>query len=133
VLNQVLLHITPRSLVVQTLNDVIARKSILTDAMIDQYWDFARMAGTREATFARYGLPRNTYIKDHIGDVKAPTLILWGEEDHDVPVADAHVFAKAISRSKLVIYDDTGHFPHEEMADQSAADVRAFLLATNKP
>jgi pimeloyl-ACP methyl ester carboxylesterase len=133
VLNQVLLHITPRSLVAQTLNDVIVRKSATTDAIIDQTWDFARMAGTREVTFARYSLPRNTYIKDHIGEVKAPTLILWGEEDSDIPVADAHGFAEAISGSKLTIYPDTGHFVQDEVPDQSAADVRAFLLATNKP
>jgi len=133
VLNQVLLHIAPRAMVAQTLNEGIVRKAILTDAMIDQVRDFARMSGTREATFVRYGLPRDTYTKDHIGDIKAPTLILWGEADHDVPVADAHGFAEAIAGSKLVIYPDTGHFSHEEMADQSAADVRAFLLVTHKP
>lgn len=133
VLNQVLLHITPRSYVAQTLNEAIVRKSIITPAMIDQYWEFARMAGTRQATSVRYGVPRDTYIKDHIGDIKAPTLILWGDEDHDVPVADGHLYVKAISRSKLVTYADTGHFPQEEMADQSAADVRAFLLTMNNP
>ncbi len=133
VLNQVLLHITPRSLVAQTLNGVIARKGTISDAIIDQTWDFARMAGTRKATFARYGLPRNTYIKDHIGEVKVPTLILWGDEDRDIPVADARGFAKAISGSKLIIYPGTGHLPQNEMPDQSAADARAFLLATNKP
>jgi len=126
-------HITPRSLVAQTLNDLIVRKSTITDAIIDQTWDFARMAGTREVTLARYSLPRNTYIKDHIGGVEAPTLILWGEEDRDIPVADAHGFAKAISGSKLIICPGTGHFPQDEMPDQSAADVRAFLLTTNKP
>jgi pimeloyl-ACP methyl ester carboxylesterase len=133
VLNQVLLHITPRPVVVQTLNSLAVRKSFLTDAMVDQFWEFLRMAGTRQATFARNGLPRNTYIKDHIGDIKAPTLILWGAEDPDIPVADAHLYAKAISGSKLQIYADTGHFTHEEVPDQSAADARAFLLAWNKP
>jgi len=127
------LHITPRSMVAQTLNELIVQKSAVTDTMIDQTWDFARMTGTRQVTFLRFGLPRNTYIRDHIGEVTAPTLILWGEEDRDIRVADAHEFAGAIARSKLVIYANTGHFPLEEVPDQSAADVRAFLLATNKP
>jgi len=133
VLNQVLLHITPRPMVAQTLNDVIVRKSAVTDEIIDQTWDFARMTGTRQVAFVRHGLPRNTYIKDHIGEVKAPTLILWGEEDRDIPVADAHGFANTISGSKLITYPGTGHFPMDEIPDQSAKDVRAFLLATNKP
>jgi hypothetical protein len=48
-------------------------------------------------------------------------------------LADAQGFAEAITGSKLVIYPDTGHFSHQEMADQSAADVRALLLATHNP
>jgi pimeloyl-ACP methyl ester carboxylesterase len=60
-------------------------------------------------------------------------LILWGEQDPDVPVADGYGYAKAIAGSKLVIYPGTGHFSQQEMPDQSAADARAFLLATNKP
>lgn len=127
VVNRLLLHVTPRSMVVEGLNDAIVRKAILTDAMIDQYWDFARMAGTREATVARFGVPPDTYVRDHTGTIKAPTLILWGEEDHLIPVAAAHAWAKAILGSKLVVYPATGHLPMEEVAGESAGDVRAFL------
>src|SRR5258708_26645604 len=126
-----LLHITPRSLVSEGLNDAIVRKAVLTDAMIDQYWDFARMEGTRQATAERFGLgfaDRN-HIKDHIDAIKVPTLILWGEEDHLLPVAAGHAFNEAIPHSKLIVYPATGHIPMEEMAQQSAADVRAFLSA----
>jgi len=129
VLNQILLHVTPRSFVADSLNDDIVHKSVLTNAMIDRYWDFIRMAGTREAEFARRGLPKNTYVLDHIAGIKAPTLILWGDDDHDVPVSDAHAYAEKIPGAKLIIYKATGHFPHEEVADQSAADARAFLVA----
>ena len=129
VLNQVLLHVTPRPMVAQMLNGVIVRRSAITDRIIDQTWDFARMEGARQVMLTRYGLPRDTYIKDHIGEVKAPTLILWGENDRDIPVADGYGFAKAIPGSKLILYLGTGHFPEDEMPDQSAADVRAFLLA----
>jgi pimeloyl-ACP methyl ester carboxylesterase len=129
-LNLILLHVTPRSLVSEGLNDAIVRKQIITDAMIDQYWDFACMDGTRQATLDRFNETPGTYIKDHIDDIKAPTLILWGEEDHLVPVEAAHDFAKAISGSKLIVYPATGHIPQEEVADQSASDVHAFLLAT---
>lgn len=127
----VLLHITPRSLVSEGLNDAIVRKSILTDAMIDEYWDFARMEGTREATAERFSQPftGRSYIKDHIGAITMPTLILWGEEDHLVPVAAAHEFNDAIPHSKLIVYPATGHIPMEEVAQQSAADVRAFVSA----
>ena len=127
VLNQIIVHITPRSLVVEALNDAIVRKSIITDAMIDRYWDFARMEGTREATAERFALPRDHYVAEHVSAITAPTLILWGAEDHLIPVVAAKKFHAAIAGSKLIIYPGTGHIPMEEVADRSAADVRAFL------
>jgi pimeloyl-ACP methyl ester carboxylesterase len=124
----ILLHVTPRSLVTEGLNDAIVRKGIITDQMIDEYWDFARMEGTREATSERFALNDDwNYVHDHIGEIKVPTLILWGEQDHLVPVEAAHEFNDAIPHSKLIVYPATGHIPMEEMADKSAADVRAFL------
>lgn len=127
VANQLFLFITPRSLVVEGLGDAVVRKAALTDAMIDQYWDFARMAGTRQATLTRFQLAPDTYVRDHIAAIKAPTLILWGNEDHLIPVAAARNWAKAIKGSKLVVYPGTGHLPMEEVAPESAAAVRAFL------
>src|SRR6185503_14694017 len=85
-LNRILLHITPRSLVVEGLNDAIVHKKVMTRRMVDMYWDFARMAGTREATLIRFRLPMDSAVKDHIGDIKAPTLILWGKQDGLIPV-----------------------------------------------
>lgn len=127
VLNQIVLHITPRSLVSEGLKDAIVHKAIITDAMIDQYWEFARMDGTREATGKRFSLPRDEYVSLHTQDIKAPTLILWGQQDHLIPVAAAHKYHDAIAGSKLIIYPATGHIPMEEVATQSAADVKAFL------
>ena len=124
--NRLLLHITPRSLVVDGLNSAIVHKDIITDEMIDRYWDFIRMDGTREATIIRSRI-RDKRIRDDIPNVKAPTLILWGEEDRTIPVEAAYAFHAAIAGSKLIVYPKTGHIPQEEVADESAADVRDFL------
>jgi len=129
VANRLLLYVTPRSLVVQGLNQAVVHKEIITDAMIDSYWDFARMSGTRAATLKRFQLPYDTFVADHTGALTMPTLILWGEQDHLIPVAIAHDWQKAVKGSKLIVYPKTGHIPMEEVADQSAADVRAFLTA----
>ena len=127
VVNLLLLHITPRSIVKEGLNDAIVHKEIINDKMIDWYWDFARMEGTREATLARFNLPWDLYVKDHVSEIKTPTLILWGEDDGLIPVASAHAYNAAIAGSKLIIYPKTGHMPMEEVPDQSAENVRAFL------
>jgi pimeloyl-ACP methyl ester carboxylesterase len=100
--------------------------------MIDQYWEFARMEGSREANLERFQLPFTNDVKAHIDAIKAPTLILWGEQDHLIPVASAYAFHKDIPGSKLIVYPATGHIPMEEVPDRSAADVRAFLASVEK-
>jgi pimeloyl-ACP methyl ester carboxylesterase len=127
VVNQLMLYVTPRSIVTEGLNDAIVHKEIITSAMIDSYWDLARMQGTRAATLARFELPLSHAVQQDIGKIKAPTLILWGAEDHLIPVQAAHDYANAIHGSKLIIYPHTGHIPQEEVADQSAAAVASFL------
>ncbi len=126
--NRLLLHITPRSLVVDGLNSAIIHKDVITDEMIDRYWDFIRMDGTRDATITRARI-RDKRIRDDIANIKTQTLILWGEDDPTIPVEAAYAFHAAIAGSKLIVYPNTGHVPQEEVADQSAADVRAFLTA----
>jgi pimeloyl-ACP methyl ester carboxylesterase len=132
VINKMLLHITPRSLVEEGLNDAIVHKNIITDKMIDQYWEFVLMDGSRAANVARFSLPPNNDVKTHIGDIKAPMLILWGAQDHLIPVEAAHQFQADIPGSQLVIYPATGHIPQEEVPDRSALDVRTFLSGLEK-
>jgi pimeloyl-ACP methyl ester carboxylesterase len=127
VLNRLLLHLTPRSLIVDGLNDAVEHKEIITPGMIDSYWDFVRMAGTRAATITRFNTSTDNSVKDNIGDIRAPTLILWGEEDRVIPVAAAYEFHSAIPGSQLIVYPGVGHLPHEEVPDSSSAAVRAFL------
>jgi pimeloyl-ACP methyl ester carboxylesterase len=129
VINRMMLYITPRSIVTEGLNDAIVHKEIITDRMIDTYWDFARMEGTRAATLKRFSLPWNHDVQRDIGKIKAPTLILWGAQDNLIPVQAAHEYARAIAGSKLIVYPATGHIPQEEVADRSATDVRSFLTA----
>jgi pimeloyl-ACP methyl ester carboxylesterase len=130
VLNKLMVHLTPRSLFAEGLHDSFNHKNLVTPQMIDQYWELNRMQGTPEATIARFQLPfGDPYIKDHAGQIKAPTLILWGAKDHLIPVAAAYEYQKAIPGSKLIVYPDGGHVLQEDEADKSAADAKAFLTS----
>jgi len=128
-LQAVMAHANPKPLAREGLGKAIVRKSVLTEQMIDLYTDMALLEGTREATFERFNQTGEDYgyVKAHIRALKMPVLILWGQEDHLIPVETAHTWKAAIPESKLIVYPATGHIPMEEVADQSAADVRAFL------
>ncbi|HEV3000456.1 MAG TPA: alpha/beta hydrolase [Solirubrobacteraceae bacterium] len=66
-------------------------------------------------------------IRDRLGEVRAPTLVVWGEKDLLVPVEDAEVFHELVPDSRLVVYEDTGHVPMLERPERFNADMRRFL------
>lgn len=127
VINKLMLHITPRQLFSEGLNDSFEHKKLITPEMVTEYWELNRMEGTREATMERFQEPFDTYVRDHAAQIKAPTLILWGAKDHLIPLEAAFEFQKAIPGSKLIVYPNGGHVLQEDEADKTAADVRAFL------
>jgi pimeloyl-ACP methyl ester carboxylesterase len=61
--------------------------------------------------------------------IAAPTLILWGAEDKVIPVEQGTRMAAAVPEAELIVYPGVGHVAHEEAAEQSIFDVRAFLAA----
>jgi pimeloyl-ACP methyl ester carboxylesterase len=126
VLARPLLNIVPHWLVVMGVDQAVSRKAALSDGRINAFWDLNHMEGTRNAIILRLRTTTSS-VREHLHEIEVPTLIQWGEEDRIVPVQAAYEFHAAIRNSKLVIYPKTGHLPQEEMADESAADVRAFL------
>jgi pimeloyl-ACP methyl ester carboxylesterase len=42
-----------------------------------------------------------------------PTLLVWGEHDRVIPVRHAHLAHAAMPGSRLEIFADAGHFPHQ--------------------
>ena len=129
VLRNLVRIVTPRSLIESGLRAAFYDQSLVTPAMIDQYWEMNRRAGTRETTGLRFALPYDPEPSTHIGELKMPVLILWGREDKLIPVHSAEVFKQVLPQAQLIIYDQCGHIPMEERADQSAADVLAFTGA----
>ena len=43
-----------------------------------------------------------------------PTLLLWGDTDREVPLADGERLHEAIPGSRLIVFRECGHLPHEE-------------------
>jgi pimeloyl-ACP methyl ester carboxylesterase len=129
IVNHLMLNFTPRAMIAHGLNISFVHQNLVTPARINEYWELNRMAGTREATIERLQgrSTHDPYIKNHARAIKVPTLILWGAQDRVLPVGKAYEYAAVIPGAKLIIYHDAGHVVQEDEADQSAADVRAFL------
>jgi pimeloyl-ACP methyl ester carboxylesterase len=115
------------------LRDSFANPDLATDDMVNRYTALARAPCHRDALMAltsgRGDRARAT--KAALAKITVPTLVLHGEQDKLIPVAAAQKFADAIPGAKLVTYADAGHLPQEELAEESAGDLRAFLAGLN--
>jgi pimeloyl-ACP methyl ester carboxylesterase len=49
--------------------------------------------------------------------LRQPTLLLWGDTDREVPLGDGKRLHDQISGSRLIVFRDCGHLPHEEYPD----------------
>jgi pimeloyl-ACP methyl ester carboxylesterase len=56
-----------------------------------------------------------------------PTLLMWGEQDQMIPVANALDYQRAIPHAQRVVLPQVGHLPHEEQPQLSLQAMRAFL------
>lgn len=65
-------------------------------------------------------------LKSYAGQIKTPTLLIWGEADNVTPVTDGQKFKKLIKDSKLKILKDSGHFVHEEKPDEIVNAIKNF-------
>jgi pimeloyl-ACP methyl ester carboxylesterase len=65
-------------------------------------------------------------IRDRLGDIACPTLIVWGTKDNLVPVRDAWEFERLIPNARAVVWKDTGHVPQLERPAAFNDLVEAF-------
>ena len=66
-------------------------------------------------------------IRDRLGEIACPTLIVWGAEDKLVPARDADEFARLIPNARKVVWPDTGHVAMLERPAAFNALLEAFL------
>ena len=56
-----------------------------------------------------------------------PTLLLWGRQDRVVPLSVGEALAQALPQATLVVLEECGHLPAEELPAASLAVLAAFL------
>jgi pimeloyl-ACP methyl ester carboxylesterase len=120
-------YMDPYYLTKQGVESAYNHSPVVTDELIDRYYELSIREGTREATISRFSNfdfdnePVDTSVLDQ------PTLVMWGKEDSLIPVEVAIMFDETLVDSTLVIYDNVGHMPMEEIPEQSANDLLVFL------
>jgi non-heme chloroperoxidase len=65
-----------------------------------------------------------------LGEIDAPTLILWGEQDAFLEREEQERRAAASPDATLKVYPDTGHAVHWERPEWVVRDLEAFMKET---
>jgi triacylglycerol lipase len=66
-------------------------------------------------------------LDERLGNIKVPTLVVWGKQDKLLPIASGERYAAGIAGAKLVSFDKCGHVPPIEKTEEFLAAVTAFL------
>ena len=106
----------------------------LDDEWVDYYWARLKRAGGQDASHAC--LTVMSSAAENNGDpgrVRAPTLLVWGDEDRLIPLAHGRRLARAIAGARLEIVPASGHMPFIERPDEFLRVVHPFLAAPAAP
>lgn len=68
-------------------------------------------------------------FRDRLGEIGAPTLIVWGEDDLIVPSADAGEYERLIPGARRVMFERTGHVPQMERPARFNLVLEEFLAS----
>lgn len=117
----------PRILLGMNLAPAYGDPARMTDAYLDRYHDLIRAPGVRDAMIARMEQAVREDPVPLLRLIQAPTLLLWGEKDALIPVANAADYLRALPHATLVRLPGIGHVPQEEAPDASLEPVKAFL------
>jgi pimeloyl-ACP methyl ester carboxylesterase len=121
------LLIGSRRLLRRRMKGVYDRHSwVLDERRVDARHLPLRAAGTQRAIIRTVrGWDAERISRDaHL--IKQPTLLLWGENDLEIPLADGERLHAEIAGSRLVVFLNCGHLPHEEYPEAFTNVVTRF-------
>ncbi len=69
-------------------------------------------------------------LRDRVGEIEIPTMVLWGFNDRIVPVQAGLSYHRRIPHSRLEIFERTGHVPQLERPARFNRVLDEFLAET---
>ena len=69
----------------------------------------------------------NENLRPLLKDIKASTLIIWGDKDDATPLYMAKIMEKEIKDSGLVVFEGAGHYSYLDDYSKFTVVIKAFL------
>jgi pimeloyl-ACP methyl ester carboxylesterase len=123
-------YLLPQGLFKPFLQAAVVDESLITQERVHEFHQMYRREGNRMAEFHRMQAWERGDISPDLARIEAPTLIMWGEENPQLPVEHVQQYTDKLVNAQWVeqrIYPNVGHVIPLELPRQSANDVRTFL------
>jgi pimeloyl-ACP methyl ester carboxylesterase len=120
-------YFLPKYLVRKSIEPAFAHVDALSDALVNRYYDMLRAPGVRAAILERLNQTIYTDPVPRLKAIKAPTLLIWGQQDQMIPSANAQSYANVLSNSTTVLVPKLGHLLQEEQPEKGLTAVMQFL------
>lgn len=86
--------------------------------------DYKAASGTVRGSFVRVV---NEDLREYLPRIHASTLLVWGENDEEAPLADGQLMERLIPDAGLVVFEGAGHFAYLEQSGRFCVIVKTFL------
>ena len=73
------------------------------------------------------GPVESAYLLPRLGEIAAPVLVMWGEQDRLFPVAQLEGVRETCPLVEIHTFPDVGHWPYAEVPDEFNAALIDFL------
>lgn len=114
----------------------VSNPGIITDDIIDTYYELFRLPGARRSLLqvirsmvtlrgGREDLLNP--VLENLHTISTPTLIIWGQQDRVLPLKHAYVAKEHIPNARLHIIANCGHITNLECPDEFNNIVMQFL------
>jgi pimeloyl-ACP methyl ester carboxylesterase len=127
VVNQLVKYITPRSIVEKSLKQSYGNPALVTEKLVQRYYDLNLREGNRQALIDRFTTIQGADTA-RLQSLAMPVLLIWGELDQVIPVEHADRFMRMIPHARRVIFKNIGHVPMEEAPILVDASIRSWLM-----
>ena len=101
---------------------------VLDERRVDARHQPLRASGTQRAIIRTVRGWDAERISQDARLIKQPTLLLWGDNDIEIPPADGERLHNEIRDSRLIFFLNCGHLPHEEYPEAFTQVVADFCF-----
>ena len=116
-----------RPLLRQGLRQVFFDDGKVTGERVEEYLAPMARPGARAASRRILTSGETFGLPGLVKQVKAPTLVLWGDHDTWIPLADADLFTRDIPGARKVVIERCGHVPQEEKPEEVSRLILQFI------